>query len=556
MRWLPSLRQEPLALTAVILAAVLVAYGIWWGWGESWNPDEMAFRYIFNGGRLLEPSDYKKPPFHTYTNFLLSVGPFNALQLAGKAITGQKWNITPAMLTWSRILQLLMFVGIVYATLRISARFAGDRAAAIVALLTATSAGIVLQAHFLTADVPVLLWMLVAFYVSQSILFDGRMRTYLFAGLWVGVATATKYNGLAVGLAIPIFHFYANRERPWRSILFDRRLFAGVALVIVGFVLANPYSVLDFQRFAADFAYNYAVTPVYNGANASHYGFGVFLHYIPDIIGWPATAACALACVFAITRLRSASREERASVAAALGVFLLYFLEFGRPPRIETRFVLPVVSFLLIASAPFWAVALSRYRVFGATAAVALLAYNILASYYVGKRFSEDPRMLVQAWLRANVPAHETVESSTYTPRWNRHAGIDIDDVRMPTVSGRKRVLSRVFAANESMLEDISSREQEANLNWYAPGALTQRRPAFVAVDSMFYDRFLNLRGAGGDYPEINRFVNDLLANKLGYHVVFDRTTQASPAWLYPRDMDFVDNRMVVLARDAGPPIS
>jgi hypothetical protein len=398
--------------------------------------------------------------------------------------------------------------------------------------------------------------MLVAFYATQSIVFDGRWRTYLIAGLLVGIATATKYNGLAVGLALPIFHVFARRDRPWMALLFDKRLIAAVAMVVGGFVLGNPYSVLDFKRFAADFAYNYAVTPVYNGRDVSHYGFMTFLGDIPDIIGWPVTVICIAACGYSIWRLRRASVEERASVVAALGVFALYFLQFGRAPRIETRFVLPVVSFVLIATAPFWAAAVREYLRVTVTALAALLAYNLLASFWVGKRFATDPRMAAQEWLRANVPVHETVESSAYTPRWNKHAGVDVADVRMPSVSGRRRVLSRVFASNQSMLQDVQSREQEADVEWYQPEALTRRGPAFVAVDSMFYDRFFNEQGAGGVYPEVHRYLTDLLANRLGYHIVFDRTAAPSPAWLYPRDMDFVDNRIVILARDASPPPS
>jgi 4-amino-4-deoxy-L-arabinose transferase-like glycosyltransferase len=543
----PELRAW--GITALVLATVLCGYGIWWGWGESWNPDEMAFRDVFNDGHFLEPSDYKKPPFHTYVNFVLSAGPFKLAQRIGRW-AGVEWNVGPVMLMWSRILQVALFVGIVYLSWRIVRRYTDEAAAAAIALLTATSAGFVLQAHFLTADIPVLFWMLAAFYVAQSIVFDPRLRSYLLAGLLVGVATATKYNGLAVGLSLPIFHLYANRDRPWLSILFDRRLVAGVLLVVVGFVLANPYSVFDFKRFAADFAYNYAVTPVYNG-RVAQYGFLIFLKRIPDIIGWPVTVLSAVGSLYAIFRWRYASIAERATVAAGIGVFALYFLQFGRAPRIETRFVLPVTSFVLIASAPLWVASLRNYRVVAVAVLAGVLGYNILSSIWVGKRFAEDPRMVVQDWVRLNVPARATVESSAYTPRWNRHAGVDVDDVRMPPVSGRRRVLSRVFGSDQAMVANVQSREKEADLDWYTAETLAQRRPAFVALDSMFYDRFLS-GSSGGDYPELVQFLQDLMGNKLGYHAAFDMTAQQSPAWLYPQEMDFVDNRVTILARDGG----
>jgi hypothetical protein len=201
-----------------------------------------------------------------------------------------------------------------------------------------------------------------------------------------------------------------------------------------------------------------------------------------------------------------------------------------------------------------------NYRAVAVVILAGLLSYNILSSFWVGKRFAEDPRMVAQDWVRANLPPHATVESSAYTPRWNRHSGLDVDEVRMPPVSGRLRVLSRVFGSNQAMVETVQSREEKDDqTDWYSPQSLALRRPAFLAVDSMFYDRFVS-GSAGGDYPELKKFVSDLLANQLGYHIVFDRTAEQSPTWLYPREMDFVDNRITILARDlpgaAGSPSS
>ncbi len=52
---------------ALVLGAAFSIYGLWWGWVESWNPDEMAFRSLF-AHRFFEPDGFQKPPFHTYVN--------------------------------------------------------------------------------------------------------------------------------------------------------------------------------------------------------------------------------------------------------------------------------------------------------------------------------------------------------------------------------------------------------------------------------------------------------------------------------------------------------
>jgi hypothetical protein len=545
---------DPYVVCALAMAALVSFYGIWWGWVESWNPDEMAFRNLF-AHRWFEPDDFQKPPFHTYVNFVLSVAPFKIMELAGKALTGAAWNLGAERLWWSRLIQVFFFLGIVYASYRIARRSAGVAAARIVALIAASSAGLVVQTHFLTADEPVTFWMLMSFYAAQSFSVSGRTRTYVLAGLLVGVATATKYNGLAVGLALPIFHFLAQRDeaRPqgfWGAAL-DRRLVASVAMVPVGFVAANPYSILDFRRFSADFAYNYAVTPVYGGG-ANQYGFVDFILTVPDIAGWPVTIVVALGVIHAMGRLRNAALIERATIAAAFGVFLLYFLQFGRAPRIETRFVVPVVPFLLIAGASLWSSIARRYANAAIAAASLLIAYNLIACYWVGKRFAEDPRMEAQAWVAAHAAPRSTFESSQYTPHWNLFRGVDVDDVRMPSVSGRAGVLSHVFGSNESMMQEILRRDTDAGVEWYAAGALELRHPQFVALDSKYFDRFLNRDIAALDYPQVRDFMVKLLAEQLGYRRVFDRTARSSPSWLYPADIDFLDNRIVILRRNAG----
>jgi hypothetical protein len=90
-------------------------------------------------------------------------------------------------------------------------------------------------------------------------------------------------------------------------------------------------------------------------------------------------------------------------MVAALSVFLLYYLKFAAGPRMEVRFVLPIVPLLWIAAAGSWSAFGRRYGHVALGLAAVLLVYNLGASYWVGKRFAEDPRMAAQstsAWLR------------------------------------------------------------------------------------------------------------------------------------------------------------
>jgi hypothetical protein len=437
---------DPYLLLALALAVALVAHGIWWGWVEDWNPDSMALRHLLTDRHhLLEPAEFLKPPFHTYLNFFLVVLPLKLLGRLTQLVTGQRQDFAVGMLYSSRLIQIALFMGIVWLTYRVALRACDRLAARYAALVAATSAGFVLQTHFLTADIPVTFWMLASFACAQAILGDPRLRNYLLAGLLAGVATATKYNGLVIALAIPVFHSFANTGTPLLRRAVDRRLLVGAVMVIVGFVLANPYALLDFPKFSRDFAYNYVITPVYGGETAGS-SYATFLLEIAEIVGWPLAAATLAGLAFCAARWRRMSLIERATVAAAFSVFLLYYLKFAAGARMEERFVLPIVPLLWIAAAGSWAAfARSYVRVAMGLAAV-LLLYNLGASYWVGKRFAEDPRMAAQAWVAGHIPSGSSMESSSYTPHWNLYPGIQVTDVRIPPVSGRKRLLARALS--------------------------------------------------------------------------------------------------------------
>jgi hypothetical protein len=182
--------------------------------------------------------------------------------------------------------------------------------------------------------------------------------------------------------------------------------------------------------------------------------------------------------------------------------------------------------------------------------AAVVLLYNLSASYWVGKRFAEDPRMSAQSWVAAHIPAGGSVESSAYTPHWNLYPGVQVADVRIPAVSGRNRLFARALSGSWAA-QVTQSRESDAGLAWYQSAALAERKPEFVALDSLYTDRYL-FDDEGELYPEMRAYLKDLYAEKLGYRIVLDRASAGSPRWLYPREMDFVDNRLVILQRDTA----
>jgi hypothetical protein len=58
-----------------------------------------------------------------------------------------------------------------------------------------------------------------------------------------------------------------------------------IGMVAVGFVVANPYAVLSFGRFAEDFSYTNATVPVYDASAAGETSYGRFCRGLRRSLG-------------------------------------------------------------------------------------------------------------------------------------------------------------------------------------------------------------------------------------------------------------------------------
>ena len=527
---------DKVLLFALFLGLVFCIYGINWGWVEEWNPDQMGFKELFQAGKLpFNPESFQKPPFHTYFVYFLSVLPF---ELIGKILHLSAEELNPAKLLWSRMLTVFLFLG---------------------SIILATSAGLIGFSHFLTTEIPVMFWMLLSFYFAQNIWLDGQLSDYVLAGFCTGIATATKYNGLAIGMAIVVAHVLSltsSSWRQWKKLLFDKKLLIGLSMVVIGFLVGNPFALLDYSTFWEHFWYNYVVTPVYGGI-AEGNSFGEFVLAIQEILGFPSWLVFLIGFLFCFYSLAVDKKKnlEQKGILLLFSLFFLYYFKFGSFPRMETRFVMPIVPFGLILSGLFWQkIKVNRQLTIGLL--LVILSYNSVSSFYVGKRFTEDPRMVAQEWVKTNIEKGSSIESSAYSPQFNKLPGVILKEQRMPDISGRKKKFSRLFKDNPWIMARLQwsthirweKEDIEEDTQWYTLERLLDRKPDYIAVNSLYYNRFL--RPLKNDYPSLSKFFSDLLEENYPYHIVFDRESTKVPGWIYPKNIDFLQNRMVILAKN------
>src|SRR6202035_5796549 len=189
------------------------------------------------------------------------------------------------------------------------------------------------------------------------------------------------------------------------------------AVALLAFVIANPYAVLDFQRFHRDIVHQSTLSSEAQGklGAARHGGLLYYLWSLTWGLGWAPTLA-ALAGSLTVWRSRRA-------VGWLLVPAPLLFLAFmGLQGRYFGRWLLPIFPIVCLLAAFFAlqaaGVLARRIRratgdrpardlrvVLIAAAAVALCGQGVVYSIHSGLLLSRaDTRNLTRAWMVAHVP--------------------------------------------------------------------------------------------------------------------------------------------------------
>ena len=534
------LQGSHLLKLALLLALLLSTIGITWGRYQDWHFDQIAFIGIKPNGMAWL---YLKPPLHTYLTEFLVIRPIHLISqlFPANALLPSTW--LAITMVCGHLFTILLFCGSVALLYSNVKKSCGEKSASVLALVMATSAGLIQFNHWGTVDSPLLFWMLASFAFSMRASRTGALSDSIMAGLLAGLAAADKYNGLGVAAALPVALLIHSG---WRA-LYRGPLILGCLAVPIGFVIGCPGAVLEHERFVQQFLYNLYTTPVYYGSS-HRLGYLDFLTSFPELIGLPASILLALAVManFPLLKKRALASGEFTLLACAGIVFVGYYLNIGSFPRMEARFVLPVVPFALMLAAP----ALQRIRMtdkLPSRLIMALLIYNLICCVILGVRFLSDPRMDAQLFVEQHFPRNATVENS-YAPDWNLLPGVSVKETVFTCENGHQERFTKIFGNNAIIKKGLEGCETHDPADVFTAESLKLRNPDYIAFSWVTY--------VNASDPKTFRFYKDLEEGKLGYVKVFDKHVIKAPIWAYPRQSDALMPKMVILQREAQKPPS
>ncbi|MCK4932973.1 MAG: glycosyltransferase family 39 protein, partial [Candidatus Aminicenantes bacterium] len=428
-----------LALIIVLAIATRVA-GISFGLPNLYHVDEARFAKIsityFAGD--LNPHFFHVPSLHTYAVAGLWGVYYIGGKITGKFTSGAHFmeafeeNATPHVIL-ARLLSVLLGVGTILIVFYLGKRMYNPRVGVLASLFLVFSPVHNKISHYMVPDVPMVFFLMLSFLCIWFIYVKGDTKFYIFAGLFAGLATATKYGGQLLFLPLFVAHlFYVlDNKRSIKEIFFSHKLLLSVGFYLGGFLAGCPYSVLDFAKFWNDFKWQsqHLLQAGHYGSSTAQPAWLFYLRYgMAENIGKFSQYLVYGGVLLGLVRRK---RKDLILIVFPLVLFLLV----GSWKSMAARYLLPLTPFLVLIAAFFLDALMtkisallrkensqfparilqSRYLNWAVVALVLIPSVVKVArlDYLLTQK---DTRTLAKEWINRNLPKGSTLALESYGP--------------------------------------------------------------------------------------------------------------------------------------------
>lgn len=292
-------------------------------------------------------------------------------------------------------------VACVWLTYLLGKRLGGPRLGLIAAAFLAVNSVHVQYSQIIRTDIQATVFMLLCALSTVAMVQRGRTRDYVLAGMFAGLACATKWPTAIIILNPLIIAFWRQDgvRHSWRKPI----LIFAVALLTL--IVVSPYLLLDYPTVISNLTGEARTT--HPGATGS--GF-------LSNLGWYAshpllTSFSAAGLALSVLGLVAAVRERSLTVTilpATLGFFVL----IGAQALLWERWIVPMLPFVAIASAQGLCCVVDLLRqhlkrrapIFMAAAALLAILPMIHATQVAGATRTQDTRQIASDWVHSHVP--------------------------------------------------------------------------------------------------------------------------------------------------------
>lgn len=333
-------------------------------------------------------------------------------------------------------------------------------------------------------------------------------RWLVLGALAAGLATSTKYNLGMLVLPATVAAVYAGREEVARraaaggraALLWLRLLVLRVyAPMLLAFVVASPFVVLDAPRFWRDFTRQSQIMDR-GWLGFEHVGNGFWYNVTPNLTG---AVGVVLAVLGAAGIAWAFWRRTRLDLLLAPYV-VVYFVYIGTWKELADRYLLPIVPLLILLAVRLvveLACLRPRARRFALPAAVVVLAAAFVLPLqaslaFVGTLSGTDTREVAREWIQEHIPAGALIAVENYGPPLVREGQLHHYRSRgLDPVAYRLVRLKLPLPGTPERTRDLDR--------------LREQGVEYVVTSSRVRDRVL---AAAAEYPELVAFYEGLEA--------------------------------------------
>jgi YYY domain-containing protein len=496
----PSPRRLRFWLVALLLfAATVRLVGLDFDDRHFFHPDErrIAFAIEELSFRPLQLN----PHFFAYGSFpfyvvrsvssLLSLvdarlGHYDGIMMTGRAVSGVVGTLT---------VLLLVVLG---------ARLYNRSVGLLAGVLLAACVLHIQNSHYGTTDIFLTFLVLLALSCMVGIVQRGWTRDFVFAGLAIGFAAATKFSALPLLAPLGVAGLLRCRQDGfWRVVA---RGALAVSCLVLAFAIGQPYAFLDFGNYFRDLeeqsrmVRQAGLLPYTN----QYIGVPKYVYDLGQLVLWGMAPPLGLVAIWATaTRVFGAVRERAAADLVLLAWVVPFFLITGAFDVKFVRYLLPIYPIMILwAAAWLWRVAersrLGRFALWSVVVATGLSALAFLSIY-------TRPHTVVTAseWAYRHIPAGKTILSQ----HWD-------EGFPMPLRGGNP---NRYTVKDLPYYEPDTSQKMRQIATELAAGdyIVLQTKRLYGAVTM-----------APQKYPLTNNYFYQLFAGDLGYTLIYDHASR------------------------------
>lgn len=401
-------------LPAILIVAFLLRYvGISFGLPFLYHADEpiVVNHALAYGTGDLNPHFFKIPPLLSYLLFFVYGIVFCAGKLLGKWSSPADFEILfyqdPTIFFFLGRLLFGVIVGTfsVWVLFQLVKSHFDKNRALLSAFFLAISFSHVKNSHYLYADIPLILVLILAFDEILELANNDSKWQHIKVGILIGLASAIKYNGVFMVIPYVVSVLF---NRPLRQTV--KPFFAAILGSLATLMLLNPFAILDFPQFISELAQQ----------SKSHGSSGI-LHHLLYSLGNGMGGPLLLFSLVGLINLFLSFEKKRFLMALFI---LFYYLVISFKGQRYDRYVLPLIPFLCFFAADAFVVIKSQLKKSKTFTITLLFVVAIFSSIYSSVRYdlimsTQDTRTLAKEWIENNIPfgSRLALDSSFFMPR-------------------------------------------------------------------------------------------------------------------------------------------